>query len=100
MIAKAFAATLSTLLAYDACAKEPAVTIQTESGTAAQCKDFKKNSDDGSWTPGKYIIISSGDCSVIIGTGQMSFLPGIPSTCGADIGLLLQRKCAKSQGRK
>jgi len=74
------------------------VTIQiesktiTEPNTPAECSDFER-SPGRSWTPIKYIRISLDDCSVVIGAGQVSFSPGIPSTCGVDIGSVLNQKC-------
>ena len=91
---KATVTVIGLVLAGDAFAEQQSVTIQIEAGAPAECSDFTK-STGGSWTPTKYIIISSGGCSVIIGAGQVSFLPGIPSACGADIGMVLNQKCGK-----
>jgi hypothetical protein len=99
-IVKAGLAVFGILVAGNASAQrqQQAVTIQIESNTIqtpnapAECTDFKKG-PGGSWTPLKYIIITSGECSVIFGPGQVSFLPGIPSACDADIGSVLKQKC-------
>src|SRR5215471_1391357 len=91
---KATVAMIGLVLGGDAFAQQEPVTIQTEAGAAAECSDFKKEAD-GAWTPNKYIVISASGCTVIIDPGQVSFLPGMPTACGADIGMVLNQKCGE-----
>jgi hypothetical protein len=92
---KATVAVIGILLAREASAQQQrTVTMQTEAGAPAECSDFQKN-PNGSWTPTKDITISASGCTLVIGAGQVSFQPGMPAACGADIGFALNQKCGK-----